>query len=38
MLPQRHRDLDLHDLVHHLVHDLVLRQLMVHLDDNFHQL
>jgi hypothetical protein len=32
MLPLRRRDLDHHDLVHHLVHDLVLLQLMEHLD------
>jgi hypothetical protein len=32
MLPLHHRDLDHHDLVHHLVHDLVLLQLMEHLD------
>jgi hypothetical protein len=38
MLPRHRRDLDRHDLVHHLVHDPVLRQSMVHLDDNFHQL
>jgi hypothetical protein len=37
MLPQHRHDLDRHDLVHHLVHDLVLRQPTVHLDDNFHQ-
>jgi hypothetical protein len=33
MLPLHHRDLDHRDLVHHLVHDLVLLQLMEHLDD-----
>jgi hypothetical protein len=38
MLLRHRHDLDRHDLVHHLVHDLVLRQPMVHLDDNFHQL
>jgi hypothetical protein len=32
------RDLDHHDLVYHLVRDLVLLQPMVDLDDNFHQL
>jgi hypothetical protein len=32
------RDLDRHDLVYHLVRDLVLLQPMVDLDDNFHQL
>jgi hypothetical protein len=32
MLPLRRRDLDHRDLVHHLVHDLVLLQLMEHLD------
>jgi hypothetical protein len=36
-LLHRH-DLERHDLVFHLVHDLELRQPMVHLDDNFHQL
>jgi hypothetical protein len=30
---QLHRDLDHHDLVHHLVHDLVRHLLMDHLDD-----
>jgi hypothetical protein len=35
-LLHRH-DLDHHDLVFHLVHDLVLLQPMVHLDDNFQQ-
>jgi hypothetical protein len=38
MLPRHRHDLDRHDPGHHLVHDLVLRQPMVHLDDNFHQL
>jgi len=38
MLLLHHRDLDHRDLVHHLVHDLVLRRSMVRLDDNFHQL
>jgi hypothetical protein len=33
----RRHDLDHHDLVFHLVHDLVLLQPMVHLDDNFQQ-
>jgi hypothetical protein len=37
LLLHRH-DLDHHDLVFHLVHDLVLLQPMVHLDDNFQQL
>jgi hypothetical protein len=35
-LLHRH-DLDHHDLVFHLVHDLELLQPMVHLDDNFQQ-
>jgi hypothetical protein len=32
-----HHDLDHHDLVFHLVHDLVLLQQLVHLDGNFQQ-
>jgi hypothetical protein len=38
MLPLHHRDLDHRDLVHHLVHDLVLLQLMEHLDGMDHHL
>ena len=38
MHPPRRRDLGRRDLVCHLVHDLVLLQPKVRLDDNFHQL
>ena len=36
MHPLRHRDPDHRDLVHHLVHDLVFLELMVHLNGMDH--
>jgi hypothetical protein len=36
MLPLRRRDLDHHDLVHRLVHDLAFLASMVHLNDMDH--